>query len=211
MMILFKDLRSCSDAFCEENIKQVSAQRIEKVTRLRFAEDRISSLAAYLLLMQGLKDGYGIDTAPVFIFGPNGKPSLADRPDIHFSLSHTRGASLCVLDPAPVGADVEQIKPFDPELLHSVCCPKEIGDILSSPCSEAAFARCWTRKESFLKLLGCGIRDTEQVKCTPTENDSEFVFDSFSDPSGCFVYSVCRRKQDIRDANDAAFPPDPET
>ncbi|MFF4897896.1 4'-phosphopantetheinyl transferase family protein [Streptomyces sp. NPDC001068] len=39
--------------------------------------------------------------------GPHGRPEVAARPPLHFSLSHAGSAVLCAVAGAPVGADVE--------------------------------------------------------------------------------------------------------
>lgn len=38
-----------------------------------------------------------------------GKPYFAGRPDIHFSLSHTKGAVMCAISGSEVGCDIERI------------------------------------------------------------------------------------------------------
>lgn len=193
MIILFDDLHSYDDVSFREDLRCISKQRAEKVDRLRFREDKKCCLKAYMLLMKGLKDNFGINTAPEFVFGPCGKPALVGYPDIHFSLSHTRGAALCVIDSSPVGADVERIKPVEQLLLRSVCSPGELEKIIHAPSPDAAFVRCWTRKESFLKLTGVGITDEAQVKSTPSENSRDYRFETRTDPSKQFVYSVCQK------------------
>jgi len=93
----------------------------------------------------------------------------------------------------PVGADIERIKMVDPALIQAVCDPEQQKEILDSPFREKAFARCWTRKESYLKLLGCGITDRDQLMKTRTDDHDGYIFETSEDPSGLFVYSVCRR------------------
>ena len=90
-------------------LKQVSPQRREAALRYMRDIDRKLSLAAFLLLMEGLEKEYGISEPPVLAFGPHGKPFLRDYPHIHFNLSHCSRAALCVVGDAPVGCDVETV------------------------------------------------------------------------------------------------------
>ena len=43
---------------------------------------------------------------------PGGKPYFPACPQVHFSVSHTRTAALVAVSAAPVGADVEQVRPL---------------------------------------------------------------------------------------------------
>ena len=105
------------------------------------------SQAAHLLLERAL--GY----APDLSFGAHGKPYLAGREDLYFSLSHTQGAAVCALSARPCGVDLEG--------------PRRINTALAAryfTAAEAAFARTpqrflivWTRKEALLKRDGLGI------------------------------------------------------
>lgn len=47
-------------------LTQVSAQRREQALKFRHENGRRLSLAVYLLLMDGLREEYGIQTPPVF-------------------------------------------------------------------------------------------------------------------------------------------------
>jgi phosphopantetheinyl transferase len=74
----------------------------------------------------------------------NGKPFFPARPDIHFSLSHSKTHVLCAIADCPVGADIETIREISPHLRDRVCAPEENLD----------FFKLWTLKESFIKLRG---------------------------------------------------------
>ncbi|WAZ19306.1 4'-phosphopantetheinyl transferase superfamily protein [Streptomyces cinnabarinus] len=92
----------------------------------------------------------------------HGRPALAGPAGqgVHFSLSHSGGLALLGLASAPVGVDVQRVP--DPRLaaeasraLH----PSERAQLENLPpkARVAAFARCWTRKEAFLKATGDGL------------------------------------------------------
>ena len=57
-------------------LNQVGPQRRDTALRYVREIDRKLSLAAFLLLMEGLEKEYGITEPPVLAFGPHGKPFL---------------------------------------------------------------------------------------------------------------------------------------
>lgn len=111
------------------------------------------------MLQRALREDYGISEPPLFDFGDHGKPLLAGRPDIHFSLSHCREAAACVVDTVPVGIDVESLDSYDPDLLLQTMSDDEQRLITTAPDPRLAFIRLWTMKESLLKMTGEGMTD----------------------------------------------------
>lgn len=121
--------------------------------------------------------------SPSVTVDAGGKPRLADRPDIHFSLSHSGSVAVCALsfpgtaagedacvisdspDAPAVGADVERID--DPvnaprlrRLAERFFPPREAERLRDVPdrLYPAAFAGAWTALESFVKRTGEGFR-----------------------------------------------------
>ena len=95
--------------------------------------------------------------------GPNGKPYLkGEGADLCFNLSHADDlALLAVARRRELGVDVERISPgaCDEELVARLFAAGEIRTLHSLPQQQrpAAFFRCWTRKEAFVKALGRGL------------------------------------------------------
>ena len=90
----------------------------ERSTLARFLpperQDRIKTsepLCAYALLCRALHELYGLEDLPQLSYGEHGKPYFASHPDVHFSLSHTRGAVLLAVHNEPIGADIECLRP----------------------------------------------------------------------------------------------------
>ena len=65
------------------------------------------------LLAYAVRAVWGIDL-PETAELPGGKPYFPACPQLHFSVSHTRTAALVAVSAAPVGADVEQVRPLHP-------------------------------------------------------------------------------------------------
>ena len=90
----------------------------ERSTLARFLpperQDRIKTsepLCACALLCRALHELYGLEDLPQLSYGEHGKPYFASHPDVHFSLSHTRGAALLAVHNEPIGADIECLRP----------------------------------------------------------------------------------------------------
>ena len=141
----------------DEALDQLSPQRREQAMKYKHEFGQRASAAAYLLLCQGLREEYGIEEKPVFVYGEHGKPSLADYPHIHFSLSHCREAAACLVSDRPVGVDIETIRPLRPSLVEYTMNADEIGQIRNSDNPDLLFTRLWTQKEALAKCLGRGI------------------------------------------------------
>ncbi len=92
-----------------------------------------------------------------------GKPHLAPcGSNLWFNLTHAGGlAVIAVAADAPVGVDVEPIRPL-PELAElASCCLAASEQALLQSLPQAqharAFLTCWTRKEAVLKACGLGL------------------------------------------------------
>lgn len=97
-----------------------------------------------------------------FAAGSHGKPRLVDPPaDIRFNLSHAgERALLAVGLGREIGVDLEEERPIETlEIAQRFFASTEYACLESLPADErhAAFFRCWTRKESFIKAVGEGL------------------------------------------------------
>lgn len=98
----------------------------------------------------------------IFSFGQNGKPFVS-HDDVQFNLSHSGNCVLLgVTMQNEIGVDVECIrKKYDFLALAKRFFAAAEFDAIHHYCSErekiAAFYRCWTRKEAFIKATGLGL------------------------------------------------------
>jgi 4'-phosphopantetheinyl transferase len=98
-----------------------------------------------------------------FLYSSHGKPSLADPAcDIHFSVSHSNDqALLAVTLSREVGVDIEWIREDieTDKLAERFFSPREREALRGLPADKrvAAFFRCWSCKEAFLKAQGVGL------------------------------------------------------
>ena len=84
-----------------------------------------------------------------------GKPFLPHAPDLHFSISHSGGIWACAFGDAPLGLDLQQIKPIrETGIARRFFHPEETAYLESHP---DAFFALWTAKESYVKFTGRGL------------------------------------------------------
>jgi 4'-phosphopantetheinyl transferase len=89
-----------------------------------------------------------------------GKPELAGEDPLTFNLSHSRNiALLAVAHGQPVGVDVEDVLPIEPQVAARHFSAAELAALnpLRGDAWLAGFYRCWTRKEAILKAEGVGL------------------------------------------------------
>ena len=116
-------------------------------------------MAAYVLLVDMLKEEGLLREFPKVGYAENGKPFLSNYPDVHFNMSHCKNAVAVALHDAPVGIDVECRRSISRALMERVCCREELSVIEAAEDAEMEFLRLWTQKEALLKCTGAGIRD----------------------------------------------------
>jgi 4'-phosphopantetheinyl transferase len=114
------------------------------------------------MLLAGLAGADPMDLA--LETGADGKPRLGGDTRIRFNLSHSGALWACAVAlHREVGLDLEEIRPGREveRLAERTFAPAETAAIRELPESEraAAFHRCWTRKEAYLKARGFGIAE----------------------------------------------------
>lgn len=151
----------------------LSVHRQKNADRYRLENGRLLSVCAGALLDEALRE-YGLKEADMeYLEGPHGKPSFANAPDIHFSISHSHEEVMLAISDAPVGCDIEQVRTMKCSIVERFFSPCERSLILSSlpdageTAAEGrpeytgdaarAFFRIWTLKESFMKVTGMGL------------------------------------------------------
>lgn len=141
-----------------------------RVAAFRRPEDRVMYAASHTALRVLLGGVLEIPPARVTLVrlpcpgcgALHGRPAVAgpagDR--VHFSLSHTDGLALVALAARPVGVDVERLPSARTATeAASALHPLEQAELAALAVADrpAAFARCWTRKEAYLKGTGEGL------------------------------------------------------
>lgn len=151
----------CSESEVAKMLPLVSPQRREQALRFKHTHGQFCCLKSYLMLQELVAaisptlDGQDL----LFEYNEHGKPHLAARPDIHFSISHTKNAIAVAIHSRPVGLDIEQIRTPGQGLIEKTMNAEEQRTIAEAGNPSEAFTALWTRKEAVLKLHGTGIID----------------------------------------------------
>ena len=126
-------------------------ERQRRVLACRQESDRVRTAGAAWLLQFALREA-GIPPAQQhFTENPWGKPLLADRGDLWFSLSHSGHWAVCAVSDTPVGVDVE-LPRCTPAVAGRYFHPDEL-----TAWDSIFLTRLWTAKEAFVKALGRGL------------------------------------------------------
>jgi len=141
----------------------LSQEERERAARYRVGRPRTDFIVTRGTL-RSLVAGYlGIGPQEMsFRYSEHGKPHLDGPFDLRFNVSHTEGlALLAFVRTRSIGVDVEKINASPDarklaERFFSVCERKFLEN-LSGEELHAAFFRCWTRKEAYVKARGEGL------------------------------------------------------
>ena len=119
---------------------------------------------AWPLLARAAALYWGWTALPPVVRSARGKPLFAGRTDRWFSLSHSSGLALCALSDAPVGVDVELVRPRRAKLPQWALSQEELERFDGS---WADFYRLWTLKESWCKREDAPLYPPRQVGTPP--------------------------------------------
>jgi 4'-phosphopantetheinyl transferase len=135
-----------------------------RAARFRFERDARRFVVARSAL-RAVLGGY-LGVAPgglAFSHGAHGKPALSGgHTALHFNVAHSGEVAVVAAGwRRAVGVDVEQWRPLPDlaALAARVFAPSELAALgaLAETERPAAFFRCWTRKEAFIKATGRGL------------------------------------------------------
>lgn len=123
---------------------------------------------------------HGMFSLPTIERAEKGKPFFPDLPQLHFSLSHTNGASLCAVANAPVGADIEPIRPRRKGLWEYCLTEEEFSRFQAQGTCWEEFYRIWTLKEAWCKYTGDGLGHPRKWPLPPPCPHRSYQLDGFA-------------------------------
>lgn len=153
--------------------------------------------AAYALLKKGLEQ-LGLPPMKV-LYTENGKPYF-EGDSIYFSLSHTRGIAVCAISDAPVGVDIEEIRPKKIESIKRIAArmfaEREQKHLEACNYGLSDFYEIWVRKEAMVKRSGIGIKGMiDADSCSP---------EVLSAKLGDYVLAVCKNPPESFDPEEVS-------
>ena len=104
-------VRPFSDEEVEKLLQFVPEERRRRLKNLSNPVLGHEPICAYFALLRGLNELYGWREIPRLVYNKYGKPEFAAHPEVHFNISHTRGAVLVGIHDQPIGVDIEHIRP----------------------------------------------------------------------------------------------------
>ncbi|MEZ3443993.1 MAG: 4'-phosphopantetheinyl transferase superfamily protein [Lachnospiraceae bacterium] len=139
--------------------------RIQRVAEIRSRKERARSIFAGLLLRYAfLQAGYEAAVWRQAKIGREsyGKPYIIGISDFHYGLSHSGDWVACAADTAPVGIDLQEMRPWKLTLAKRFYHEEEYKRLLALDGAgrdrqTEEFYSMWTAKESAVKLNGRGI------------------------------------------------------
>jgi len=143
--------------------RQLAESEIDRAQRYRFERDRRRFIVARGMLRVILARYTGLAPRHIqFTIHAHGKPSLAQHPHLAFNASDSgEWMALGVTLNRRIGVDIEQIRDgvASMDIAERFFSPREVAALRALPPEEqkAAFFRCWTRKEAFIKAIGEGL------------------------------------------------------
>jgi 4'-phosphopantetheinyl transferase len=144
----------------DELIALISNERINKIEKLRRADDKIRSLYSELLARYALKKEFNLEAEDIkFTWNRFSKPLLVGYEDIHFNLSHSDNWIVCAVGDSPLGVDVEKIELGDNRFIEEVLHLEEIEYIKRFKDNEknTKYYTFWCLKEAYGKYMGVGL------------------------------------------------------
>ncbi|MCM1306091.1 MAG: hypothetical protein NC037_00610 [Bacteroides sp.] len=149
---------------------------------LFFTRGEVDSDAFIKFGYSNYRDLIGDEDLPrsVQIIREQGKKPRFDCDDVYFNLSHSHGVTMLGVSHAPIGVDIEKIRPIDFKKFDFIAAD-----------SEEEFFEKWTERESYLKFTGEGLG---AFRC---EIPADVHFEHFPIYDG-YHACVCAEEQNIR-------------
>lgn len=134
----------------------------EKAGRFRFADHRRRYCISHGALRVVLGGYLAADPAALrFASGARGKPVLDGGHRLEFNLTHSAQLAMVAVARHAVGIDCEKVRHLERllDIAQRQFSAAEYAALQSLPERDqlAAFYRCWTRKEAYVKALGLGL------------------------------------------------------
>jgi 4'-phosphopantetheinyl transferase len=182
-----------------ENLATVlSQEELLRAGRFVHERDRERYLACHEALRRILAQYCGTPPEQLwFQVNEHGKPHLGEYPRLQFNLSHSVDLALiAVRAGGKVGVDIEEVRSdaATSGVAERFFSEGELRRLQSLTGDERtrAFFRCWTRKEAYLKAVGCGISDEDlkRVEVTLRPDESPAVLRGRAEGDGAREWSV---------------------
>ena len=131
----------------------ISPARMKKITRLAHLSDKKLSLCAELALCFALKSFSLPFSPPQYFYNLLGKPQLTYE-KLSINISHSGSLAVCAASELPIGVDVLENDAHSAGRAYR----KIVSSADTPPATIRELLALWTKKESYVKLIGSGLR-----------------------------------------------------
>lgn len=193
---------------------RIDSQRYEKVMRIQAPEARVRSLLGGFLLQSAVKEAFQSEKEVLSLplkYGSQGKPYLAEHPNLYFNLSHSGRVVVCALCDEEIGVDVQEYRKVKERVAERFFTGQEKEQLRALKADteeyEKLFFRLWSVKESYIKFTGLGMKqgldtfiiDWEKGLIRDKEDRESVCFKEVSiDELSRYAISVCsKNRQEI--------------
>ncbi|NWK83474.1 4'-phosphopantetheinyl transferase superfamily protein [Staphylococcus sp. GSSP0090] len=192
-------ITSIEDSITQDLLDLITHPWKEKRTPIpyRFESDALMHKIGDIVVQYGLLKFFGVKPNQwEYIFSELGKPHIVYDKELFFNLSYAYPYIVCAFDKLPIGVDIEKKRVIDFDGIISNFTINEQYYIKESGSLISAFYDIWTRKESYVKLMGVGLNevlDSFDV-LTPLSHEQNICqFHKYSNKD--FIINACTYKR----------------
>ncbi len=181
------DIRDLSNEEYQKWYFLMNEERRAHVNRFHHLTDKKRSVAGEMLARTAIAEWYKVPAESI-CFGRNehGKPFAINLP-VDFNISHSENTVVCAVSDAPVGIDVEEIRPIDLNVAKHICTKEDMKYLFGHIPADDEFIKVnnqdvlirlfeiWTAKEAYFKCLGTGITDLKDISYTFISRKARFL------------------------------------
>ncbi len=190
-LYFFDDFENLSKQNLNHYVNSMPSDRIKKYNQYSSTKNKLNCLASYLLLWFSLKQNALITKPPIFTYGANKKPYIAENKNVFFNISHTNDCVICAISDNEIGVDIEKIRPINLNISKRICTPSEQKLFEESSNKLDFILKIWTKKESYVKMKSGNIfLDCSKINTISLSNVQCFKHKNF-------IISVSSKKHNI--------------
>ena len=186
-----------NDTLFGDLLSLISLEKQQRINEYRLRKVAQNSLLGEAILLYGLNKFFMRGESLKFRVNEYGKPFLISNSNIQYNISHTDNHIACVMAVGVLaGIDVETIKPIDISLAKRFFEKDEVDYIFGQPVEQQirCFYRIWTRKESYVKMVGEGLNIPLDSFSVLANNNFHFYEFLTTDE---VIGTVCTREKEV--------------
>ena len=189
------------EALAQRLLSKLPKDRRERISCCHKQVDMQRSLAAWTLFYYGWERLSRVKEEPVLSYNAHGKPYVEGNP-LYFNLSHAGNYAVAAFADAPVGVDIEQTGRAKAAVAKRFFTEEEqemLAGSLDEPEEwQRRFAWIWTRKESYIKAVGEGMRIPLDSFCVLLDCGKDgYFYHSLPVPEGFYTSVCCQKKEPL--------------